>query len=235
MAAQYSRRQLQLQHVPAARAAADAAPLAGAGAGHGPKESEAAEGAPAATAGAAAAEAAEDGEAAEKHVGLMCSFQLEQLLAELAGRGIRLAPQAQQEAALAALVADVEQLATRIVSSTSAAVAALHQKLAAHMPQQATHAGQWGDAPVGLVAGRLQGRVRRCTFLCTSPGDSHYYSAGNGLCSPPCNAQGPPLGAAKWFASASDTRLTSDPIHPPTPPLLQTWLRCWWTVGSRSS
>ncbi len=72
----------------------------------------------------------------------MCSFQIEQLLADMSAAGLRLAPQQQQEAAVAALSADVEQLAAQLVRSTAATIAALRAKLQSSIPRAASPAGQ---------------------------------------------------------------------------------------------
>ncbi|KAL4435473.1 hypothetical protein ABPG77_006235 [Micractinium sp. CCAP 211/92] len=78
--------------------------------------------------------------AAAQHIGLMCSFQIEQLLADMSAAGLRLAPQQQQEAAVAALSADVEQLAAQLVRSTAATIAALRAKLQSSIPRAASPA-----------------------------------------------------------------------------------------------
>ncbi|KAL4419757.1 hypothetical protein ABPG75_006855 [Micractinium tetrahymenae] len=83
---------------------------------------------------AAGADAPADAAAAQ-HIGLMCSYQLEQALADMAASGLRLAPRQQQEAAVEALTADVEQLAVQIVRSTAATIAALRAQLQSSMPR----------------------------------------------------------------------------------------------------
>lgn len=86
---------------------------------------------------AAGADAPADAAAAQ-HIGLMCSFQIEQMLADMAAAGLQLAPQQQQEAAIAALTVDLEQLAAQIVRSTAATIAALRVKLQSSMPRIAS-------------------------------------------------------------------------------------------------
>ena len=62
---------------------------------------------------------------------------------EIAATGLQLAPQQQQEAAIAALAADVQQLAAQVVRSTAATIAALRLKLQSSMPRISSPAGQW--------------------------------------------------------------------------------------------